>query len=101
MEVSFTEGEEENVYEELARLEGVGGYLACSILRMDLHGNANMNSVNLYSFGDVEHFSGFWDFHKEQVPFPEQGNVIVSSRVAERLSLSPGDRPEKQNADRH
>lgn len=60
-----------------------------------------MNSVNLYSFRELEQFDAFWCLQSEDSPveFPKTGEAAIGRKVAEKLSLSVGDSLEIQNAD--
>lgn len=102
MEAAFAGDMEEDVCRELKNMDGIEEFLPCSVLRVDLRGAANMNSVSLYSFEDSKGASDFWDFHAGDMPvaFPRVGEAIVGGRVAEKLELSIGDSFEIQNADR-
>lgn len=101
IEVSFSEGDDALVREELSELEGIEGFLSCSVHRVDARTDEASFSVGLYSFEKTEELADYWDLHagKETVLFPAQGEVIVGQKVAEKLSLSVGDVLEIQNTD--
>lgn len=101
MEVSFSEGNEGAVQENLSEIEGTEDFLLCSVHRMDVRASETSCPVNLYSFGDTESFGDYWELHdgKEQIPFPADGEAVVGRKVAEKHGLSVGDTLEIQNAD--
>lgn len=101
LEAGFEEGAEDAVCDRLDELEKVEEYLTAAVHRVDVTGEGTMNSVSLMSFTDVDRLPDFWDFHsgEDVIPFPERGEVIVGTKVAEKLKLSAGDTVEIRNAD--
>ncbi|MBS5724255.1 MAG: ABC transporter permease [Clostridiales bacterium] len=101
IEASFDEGNEEAVQEALAEIDGIDGVLLCSLHRMDVRTDSTSLTGSLYSFASVQSLEAFWDLHagEKAVPFPEEGEVVVGQKVAEKLSLSVGDTVEIQDTD--
>lgn len=101
LEASFDEGTEAEIAETLDGLAGVNRYLTVSCKHVDLHADRSMNAVNLLSLNPEDASSDFWDFHSgdEALALPAKGEVLISPKIAERLSLSPGDRLEIRDSD--
>lgn len=101
IEASFTTGAEDAVCKEVDKMSEIEHYLSCSILRVDLYGEQNMNSVHLLSFENTKNLSDFWNLatNNEALSFPREGEAIVGYKIAQKLSLSVGDTFEMKNAD--
>lgn len=101
IEASFATGAEDAVCAEIEGLSEVKNYIACSVMRVDLYGEQDMITVNLFSFENTEKLSDFWHLSAkgERLSFPQKGEAIVGTKIAEKLSLSVGDTFEIKNAD--
>lgn len=101
MEAVFSSGMSDAIGTELDGIDGINDYMACSMIYVDLYGSKTMSSVNLLSFDEIGGLSDFWNFYSDgnTIPFPEKGEALISTRIAEKLDLSVGDSLEIQNAD--
>lgn len=75
------------------KLPVVSGYI-------DVISDKTMSS-NVVAFKNFNELEGFWDFHQGETSLsaPDKGDVFISPKIAEKLSLSPGDMVEIRNAD--
>ena len=97
---SFTEGE--NTPEAAARLDGVDDVLPCIQDRVDVHGDTeNIHSVTLIGLDNWDAVENYWtlSWQGQEVPEPGAGEALVSRRLAEKLTLSPGDIIEVEDSD--
>ena len=97
---SFTEGE--NTPEAAARLDGVDDVLPCIQDRVDVYGDTeNMHSVTLIGLDNWDAVENYWtlSWQGREVPEPGAGEALVSRRLAEKLTLSPGDTIEVEDSD--
>ena len=101
IEASFDEGNETDVTAALDKLSGIEKYLTVSSTHVDISADSSMSSVNLLSIDANEDISDFWDFHSgtETLALPAKGEVLISPKVAEKLSLSAGDTFAIRNTD--
>lgn len=101
IEASFDAGTESEICKTLDELSGVKKYLTLSSRHVDVSAGSSINSVNLISIKTDCEYSDFWDFHKgnKTLCLPEKGEVLISPKIAERLSLSAGDVFEIRNSD--
>ena len=101
MEISFKNGTEDTVKEELNRIDEITEYLTVSSTRVDLHGESTMNSVTLLSFAEAERTSDFWTFAKDgaDLAMPRKGEALINTKIADKLNLSVGDTLEIQSSD--
>lgn len=100
MSFSFTEGE--NTPEEAGKVEGVEDVLPCIQNRVDVYGDTdNMHSVTLIGLNNWDTLNDYWTltWEGQPVPKPGAGEALVSRRLAEKLSLSPGDTIEAEDGD--
>lgn len=100
MSFSFTEGE--NTPEEAGKVEGVEDVLPCIQNRVDVYGDTdNMHSVTLIGLDNWDTLNDYWTLTWEGQPVskPGAGEALVSRRLAEKLSLSPGDTIEAEDSD--
>lgn len=79
-----------------------GPLLPCSLSRVTLKaGKESMDLVRLYSFEDGADISGFWNLRSREnsflkryeikrVTFPGEGEAVVCTKIAQKLSLSVG-----------
>ncbi|MBP3919328.1 MAG: ABC transporter permease [Clostridia bacterium] len=101
IEASFDADEVDAVQNILSQVDSIDQYLLVSAGHVDLTAKTTMNSVNLLSFHSDDDVNSFWDFHNGESPvaLPKDGEVIISPKIAEKLSLSVGDTVEIRNAD--
>ena len=101
MEVTYTPGTEEEVTKKLEETEGVTEVIAAYTTKVDVSKKKTMNSVNLLCYSEKDRVPSFWEFCKDgqEVSMPEQGEIIVNKKIAEKLSLSVGDQIEIKNGD--
>ena len=93
IEISFEDGAESTVCSKLDEIDEIEDYCTAAVHRVDALGEGVVNSVSMMSFRDTEELSLFWDFHcgEDPVAYPEKGEAIVNSKVADKLSLQIGD----------
>ncbi|MDD6268454.1 MAG: FtsX-like permease family protein [Oscillospiraceae bacterium] len=101
IEASFDAGTESEICKTLDEMTGIEKYITISLRHADVSAESSVNSVNLISIKNDCDISDFWDFHnrKEALSLPEKGEVLISPKIAERLSLSAGDVFEIRNSD--
>lgn len=100
MSFSFTEGED--TPEEAGKVEGVEDVLPCIQNRVDVYGGTDsMHSVTLIGLDSWDTLDNYWTltWEGQPVPKPGAGEALVSRRLAEKLSLSPGDTIEAEDSD--
>ena len=95
MEATYSD---EKALNEITSATEIENYMTCQELRVEIsNDNATMRAINYYSFNDTSRLSDFWSFKngKETVDFPTADMntkpVIISSGIANNLSLSVGD----------
>ncbi|MDE6723021.1 MAG: ABC transporter permease, partial [Eubacterium sp.] len=96
MEATFND---ENAFKDIIANSEIEDYMTCQELRVEISNaeNSTMRAINYYSFKDTSKLSDFWSFTngKNTVPFPQADisakPVILSSGIANKLSLSVGD----------
>lgn len=83
----------ENVSEIDKNLPIVSGYI-------DVISDKTM-SANVVAYENYDDLDGFWDFHQgeKSLSAPAVGEVFISPKIAEKLSLSSGDMIEIRNSD--
>lgn len=103
MEATFSD---EKTLEDIAANSDIHDYITCQELRVEIsNDNDTMRAINYYSFDDTSRLSEFWNFKngKNVVPFPNADMytkpVIISSGIADKLSLSEGDQLMVKNSD--
>ncbi len=99
-------GDEDDVQNNMKKLNGVTGTLSCSVERCDLtSGSSTMNTVAVYGFEEIDSFSDFWTLAdgrtKEKIPFPGKGEAVINEKIAEKLNLSIGDKLTVTDADKN
>ena len=101
IEVSYGDDDETTVTEALDEVNGIDGYLDVRLDYVDLNADKTMSSVHLLSFDNAEQITAYWSFLKngESMELPRKGEVLISPKVAENLSLSAGDTLEIRDAD--
>ena len=100
--LSFSFTERENAPEAAARLDGVDDVLPCIQDRVDVHGDTeNIHSVTLIGLDNWDAVENYWtlSWQGQEVPEPGAGEALVSRRLAEKLTLSPGDIIEVEDSD--
>ncbi|MDE5996178.1 MAG: ABC transporter permease [Eubacterium sp.] len=103
MEATYSD---EKTFSDITSDSELEDYITCQELRVEISNeNATIRAINYYSFNDTNKLSDFWNFTngKEAVPFPSADiyikPVIISSGIANKLSLSVGDSILIKNSD--
>lgn len=102
MEATFND---EKALSDITSDSEIKDYMTCQELRVEISAEETMRAVNYYSFDDTSRLSDFWSFKygKDAVPFPPADMyskpVIISSGIANKLSLSVGDTIIIKNSD--
>ena len=101
LEVSFDADGKESFTEELEKTEGVEEYLLTASRKVDVSAQTKVSSVTLMSFRDTERLEEFFFTAKdgELLPYPSDGEVLINSKIAEKLSLKEGDVLQVQDSD--
>ena len=101
IEASYGDDDGAAVKESLDGIEGIDRYLDVRLDYVDLNADKSMSSVHLLSFDNAEQITEYWSFLKngETMTLPSRGEVLISPKVAEKLSLSAGDTFEIRDAD--
>ena len=101
LEASFTDSGKDSIKESLDDMEEIDGYIFCSTQYVDVLSKDEMfNSVNMLCFDDTEKLSDFWNLRSdgEALDYPKDGEILISAKLSEKLSLSVGDTVEIQDA---
>ena len=101
IEASYGDDDGATVKESLDGVEGIDRYLGVRLDYVDLNADKSMSSVHLLSFDNAEQVTEYWSFLKdgENMTLPARGEVLISPKIAEKLSLSAGDTFEIRDAD--
>ena len=101
IEASYSDADEAAIKEELNTITEINRYLNTRLDYVDLKADNSMSSVHLMSYDDAAEFEEYWSLEKagEKINMPEKGEVLISPKIAEKLSLSVGDTLELRNAD--
>lgn len=101
IEASYDGDDTELVNEKLNEITEINRYLNTRHDYVDLKSEKSMSSVHLTSYDDAEAFEAYWSFNKngEKLSLPSRGEVLISPKIAEKLSLAVGDTFEIRNAD--
>lgn len=102
LEASFTDGMQDNISGGLDDIEGVEGYIFCSTQYVDVLGHGEIfDSVHMMCFDDTEKLADFWDLRSEEetLAYPNKGEVLISAKLSEKLSLYAGDMVVIQDAE--
>ena len=84
----------EEVTARLSRIAADSAACPCSLSRVSIKAHKSaMTNVRLYSTDQPESFMSFWKLKTEgqACRFPQPGEVLVCTRIAQKLSLSIGD----------
>ena len=84
----------EEVTVRLSRIAADSAVCPCSLSRVSIKAHKSaMTNVRLYSTDQPESFMSFWTLKTEgqACRFPQPGEVLVCTRIAQKLSLSIGD----------
>lgn len=84
----------EEVTVRLSRIAADSAACPCSLSRVSIKAHKSaMTNVRLYSTDQPESFMSFWTLKTEgqACRFPQPGEVLVCTRIAQKLSLSIGD----------
>lgn len=101
VEASFDSENLDTVTSKLDSMRDVDRYVSVYTAYIDVSAEKTMNSVKLLCYENYRELSGFWDFHtgETNISEPDVGEVIISPKVAEKLSVSAGDELKIRNAD--
>ena len=91
---SFDSAEKDAVTAFAQTASGVLGYTTCLEERVELHREGQtLSSVYLFAFADTADAEGYFSFHQgdRQLPFPGQGEALLSTQAAEKLGVREGD----------
>ncbi|MBQ8164318.1 MAG: ABC transporter permease [Clostridia bacterium] len=101
IEASFDSENKDSVVAKLNDIEGVSQCITVVSGYADVIADESMNSVNLLCFREFDDLSGFWDFHNadKKISAPKSGEIIISPKIAEKLSVSSGDTVQIRNSD--
>ena len=102
LEAAFTDGDKDGIKAALNDMEEVAGYIFCSAQYVDVLGEEEMfNSVNMLCFDDTDKLSDFWNLRSdgEALAYAEKGEILISAKLSEKLSLAVGDTVEIQDAE--
>ena len=101
IEASYGDDDGAAVKESLDGIEEIDRYLDVRLDYVDLNADKSMSSVHLLSFDNAEQITEYWSFLKdgEAMTLPAKGEVLISPKIAEKLSLSAGDTFEIRDAD--
>lgn len=102
LEATFEQGTQEELKTHLNAESDVKEYIFCSSQYVDLkNGDEIFDTVNMLCFDDTENLSSFWELRSEDglMEYPDRGEIIISTKLAQKLSLSVGDMVEIQDAD--
>lgn len=84
----------EEVTVRLSRIAADSAACPCSLSRVSIKAHKSaMTNVRLYSTDQPESFMSFWTLKTEgqACRFPQPGEVLVCTKIAQKLSLSIGD----------
>ena len=101
IEASYDEADGVLATEKINEITEIDRYLNARLDYVDLKADKSMSSVHLMSYDDDEQFSQYWNVQRngETMSLPAKGEVLISPKVAEKLSLTVGDTLEIRNAD--
>ena len=102
LEATFETSAKEALSQQLDSTKEVEHYIFCSAQYVDMIGEKEIfDTVNMLCFDDTNDLEDFWDLRDEQgkVEYPKTGEVIISTKLAEKLSLAVGDTVKIQDAD--
>ncbi|MBQ8407586.1 MAG: hypothetical protein IJY39_01840, partial [Clostridia bacterium] len=101
IEASYDEADGALATEKINEITEIDRYLNARLDYVDLKADKSMSSVHLMSYDDAEQFSQYWNVQRngETMSLPAKGEVLISPKVAEKLSLTVGDTLEIRNAD--
>lgn len=101
LEISHEEQDSLAVKESVQSLAEVTDCLPVRCDFVQLSAENSMSSVHLMSFCDEHAIQTYWNLTKDgkALRLPAKGEVLISPKIAEKLSLSAGDRFEIQMPD--
>ncbi|MBQ8403819.1 MAG: ABC transporter permease [Clostridia bacterium] len=101
IEASYGNSDEAAVKEKLDEITEIDRYMNTRLDYVDLKAEKSMSSVHLMSYDDTDGLEEYWAIKKngEKMSLPGKGEVLISPKVAEKLSLAAGDTLEIRNAD--
>ena len=103
MEATYSD---EKAFNDITANTDIQNYITCQELRVEVSNDiATMRAINYYSFDDTSKLLEFWNFKNGndivQFPIADMNTkpVIISSGIANKLSLSVGDQIYIKNSD--
>ena len=90
IEASYGEADGALATEKINEITEIDRYLNARLDYVDLKADKSMSSVHLMSYDDAEQFSQYWNVQRngETMSLPAKGEVLISPKVAEKLSLN-------------
>lgn len=103
IEVTFLPEAKNAVLEQIKTLDGISDTLGCQTDRVELQGKQILGSVDLYSFENADKIDQYWNFTSDgkSLAFPQNGEVLISTQAAKKMSLSVGDTLKVKDNERH
>ncbi|MBE6673427.1 MAG: ABC transporter permease, partial [Ruminococcaceae bacterium] len=100
LEVGYEEKDSLSAASSVKSLPQVDACLPVRTDFVELHGSASMSSVRLVSYDDADGFRSYWQLTQngKALSLPSVGEVLVSPKIVEKLSLSAADTLEIRNA---
>ena len=94
LEATVTSSKIDDVTDRLFRIAADSAACSCSLSRVSVKAHkSSMSAINLYSTDQPETFMSFWTLKTADKAclFPPSGEVLVCTKIAQKLSLSVGD----------
>jgi len=102
IEASFAP-EDARAFEEKAEagIDGVEAYTFVRKDNVDLFAETTMKNCFLVSYSEAEELTQMWNIASsdKKIDLPERGKALISPKIAEKLSLSAGDKLKIRTAD--
>ncbi len=101
IEAAYDEADGESVSGSLDGMTEIDGYLRARLDYVDLSADGTMSAVHMMSYDDGTQFSTYWTIRDREgsVALPDRGKVLISPKIAEKLTLSVGDTLEIRTAE--
>ncbi len=101
MDVTFAKGEEQAVRNRLESLTASGEIDALTVCHKEYVDLDQLKSVTLFVISDADQLADFWKLHNRDTALsaPQDGEVLVTRKIAQKLNLAEGDALEMTDAD--
>jgi len=101
LEAGWDEDVDSSQQKQLEDIAGIDGYLDVRVDNVDVTAGTTMSGVRLVSYNDAEKMPDYWNLQNdgEQIPLPQKGEVLISPKIVEKLSVAQGDMLELRNGD--